>query len=355
MAAAHNQVVLLNRLLSKSVTTARRQTAPPHGGEELLDIIANQHKLGFAFEAFGPGDTDDEGERLQIAGDHDHIGLRDFRKEITPDAVFYTLLIEYVNASQKSFPVVNRATRVGRELAGDEDERGVAAIHVVVKLPASGFPDDGDYRCAIEYSPNVRRLDVEKLLCRQLKRVAARDNWIFQVGRIGSRGRPVKADEFKYRARLELAADVGRAMGFSGAKRQLAQIVFTKKLSKQEIHGPTHVKFDTVLADLEVKVSGKQAPEDEDEKRTWLSSLRQHYENIGYSTRLMFRYAGGGTMSGEVDKAVAGAVDLIMCPKEYVSLEAERPKWCSQIDMPFADKLKALLSDDSLWQRAQQS
>lgn len=356
MATGHNQVVLLNRLLSRSVTTARGQTAPPHSGEELLDIVANQHRLGLALEFFGPGDSDDEEQRILNSGDYDHVALRDYKKEITPEAVFYILLIEYVNANHKSFPVVNRATRVGRELAGDADERGVAAIHVVIKLPANGSTDDGDYRCAIEYSPSVRRLDVEKLLCRQLKRVATRDDWTFPVGRIGRRGKPVKDAEYKYRARLELAADIGRAMGFGGARQQLAQVIFTKKLSKEEIHGPTHVKYvDSVLADLEVKVSGKQAPTDEEEKRGWLAGLREHYEHRGYTTRLLFRYAGGGTMSGEVDKAVAGAVDLIMCPKEYVPLEAERPRWCAQIDLPFADRMKALLSDDSLWQRAQQN
>jgi len=356
MASGFNQVVLLNRLVSRSVANVREHKPPLHVGEGLLDIIENQFKLGLAIEYFDSGDAGlDEEERILNEDDSDSIGIRDFKKQTTENAVYVIMLIEFVNSKQKSFSVVHRKTKMGREIAGEEDERGASAAHVVIKLPVNGAKDDGDYRCAIEYSPYVRRLQIEKLLSRQLRRVATMEEWNFNVSRTSKSGRSVKDAEYRYHAKFQLVADIGRNLQ-GGAKAQLAQIVFTKRLEKQEIHGQTHVEHvDEILADMQVRISGKQAPADEEEKRSWFERIRAHFQGRGYTTKLYYRHPSGGMMSGEVDQAVAGAVDLVMCPKEYVELAAERPRWCSEIDLPFADRMKALLSDDNLWQRAQQS
>jgi hypothetical protein len=148
-------------------------------------------------------------------------------------------------------------------------------------------------------------------------------------------------------------------------------MVFTKRKERQSIGRPatvTHedvfaqVSFqvtssapaDSVLADVEYRVNANQGPDDPGERGSWASSVRKHFEDLGYQSRLYFRHAlVGPTFAGDVHPAIAGASDLLICPKEVISFSAPPRPWRPDIDSETVEKMKDILNTDSLWERAE--
>jgi hypothetical protein len=114
------------------------------------------------------------------------------------------------------------------------------------------------------------------------------------------------------------------------------------------------VPEESVLADVEIRVNASQGPSDIAEKRSWAATVRKHYEDLGYKSRLYFRHAVGGPMfAGDVHPAVAGASDLLICPKESICLSEPPKQWRPESDAETVEKMKAILDNDSLWERAE--
>jgi hypothetical protein len=158
---------------------------------------------------------------------------------------------------------------------------------------------------------------------------------------------------YRYNPRLELHADVGRSLSFAttGGK-ELAQMTFSKRSAKQSIGGKDHVKQQELIADVELRVNAKQGPEDPKERMAWLTNIRSFYEGNGYQTKLTYRHlATGGVLSGSVHKALAGASDLVMCPKELMSLKHGLRDWYAKIDGEIEEQMATFLDKDQLWER----
>jgi hypothetical protein len=342
---------LLNRMISRSVTRSRSYDAPTMSGYELLRVLERRRRNGHAIEFLGAPDDDDDVKRIAKGHGHDFIRLRHLRFEETASYRYATLLIEFVDESVRSFPVVHVQKFTGREIAGDEEERGAWAAHMVIRLPLDDAHDDGEYRCAIEQMHRVTRRDIELLLSRQLRRYSEQQSLSFTVEVEQKRGR-AKTLEFRYHPRLELHADVGRTLGGSlDGGRVLTQMVFTQRKTKQSIGKPTVVDHQDFVADLEIRVSAKQGPKDPEEHRGWVTEIRDWYQQLGYEARMYFRHPGGGALSGNLDQDVAGATDLLMCPKEIISLSGPRRYWRDRIDGHIATELKGLVDQDNLWER----
>jgi hypothetical protein len=383
----NQRFVLLNRLISVSKTRARLYEAPTHGAAELLAIIDNRRgrKVAIEFEDLKVSeDHIDEGIRLEQGKGHNFLRLRQMQWEGRPDEIRYvTLLLEHIDQDLRRFPVVHTTTFEGREIEGEADERGATAAHIVVRLPPESALNLGNYRCVIEVVPPVTRTSIERFLSCQLRREVLKDGgWMFTVTET-SRGKKPVTKEFKYFPKLELYADVGSKFdGDITDGRILASMVFTKRKERQSIGRPAHVKEEhiraeigfgatsttpidpvdtdadvleeSVLADVEIRVNASQGPSDIAEKRSWAATVRKHYEDLGYKSRLYFRHAVGGPMfAGDVHPAVAGASDLLICPKESICLSEPPKQWRPESDAETVEKMKAILDNDSLWERAE--
>ncbi len=354
MAEAPQRFVLLNRLVSRSSTRARQEHhLPTHGAEELLRLVEARLQAGLAVEFLNCVDHRDETVRIANGQGHDFIRMRQIAFSEGERARYATLLIEHVDSRVRSFPVVHTVTYRGRELAGDDEERGASASHLVVRLPLSGAYDDGAYRCAIEAVPGgVTRGLIETSLCRQLRRHCTAEGWTFSATTYDRRKKP-KTQEYKYHPKLELHADVGRKLGeIVAGGRTLTHMLFTKRSEKQSIGEPTSVKHQDFLADIEIKVSAKQAPADPEEKAGWLASIRQTYEERGFETKLYYRYAQGGLLAGSLHHDVAGATDLLICPKEIIFLTEQPKRWRDTICPEISAQMMALVDRETLWERA---
>jgi hypothetical protein len=374
--------VLLNRLISRSKTRARLYTAPTHDAAELLEIVSKRHAKGWAieFEHLKEGDDAiDEDLRITQGQGHNFLRLRQLKWEGNPqESRYVTLLLEHIDQNVRSFPVVHTTTYQGREIQGEEEERGATAAHVVILLPPESALNTGMYRCAIEAVSSISRTAIERFLCRQLRRDAVQaGGWTFSVTETGRHRRPV-TKEFKYTPRLELVADVGRSLGggLLTDGRTLTSMVFTKRKERHAIGHPTAITHEDVVADLGYRVRGKteidqpmeeevfadveckinanQGPKEPDTQRSWVSAVRKHFEDRGYETRLYFRnVAGGGVFSGEIHPAIAGASDLLICPKEIISLAKLARLWQPDIDPETVEKMKEILNTDAVWQHVE--
>src|SRR6185312_7300342 len=170
-------------------------------------------------------------------------------------------------------PVVHVQKFTGREIAGDAEERGAWAGHMVVRLPLDDAHDEGEYRCAIEQMHRITRRDIELLLSRQLRRHSEQQGLSFTVEVEQKRGRS-KTLEFAFHPRLELHADVGRTLGGSfGGARALTHMVFTRRRTKQSIGKPTIVDHKDFVADVEIKVSAKQGPDEPNQLQIWAQQI----------------------------------------------------------------------------------
>lgn len=288
---------------------------------------------------------------------------------------YVTLLFEHVNQDLRSFAVVDTTTYKGREIEGEEEERGATAAHVVIQVPPESALNLGKYRCVIEVVSPITRTSIERFFSRQIRRKIVEDGgWIFPVTEVRRRKPPV-TKEYKYTPLLQLVADVGSK--FSGSltdQRILTGMVFTKRKERQTIGRGTDVVHEdvvaevgfkatatapddpgaSVLADVEYRVSAQQGPADPAERQTWLTSVRGHFEERGYETKLYFRHAvGGPTLGGEIHPAIAGAADLLICPREVISFATPPKQWRSQIDAETVEKMKVILQKDTLWERAE--
>ncbi|MGD0635154.1 MAG: hypothetical protein ABSA13_12900 [Beijerinckiaceae bacterium] len=348
------RTIFLNRLLSSSPTQAKEKDATPtHGAYDLFKVLDQRRKRDVAIEFFGADDNKDDAIRLAKGAGKSYIKLTDI--QIREDAVcrYIICLIEYVNADERSMPVVDMKTFSGRELTGTDDERGAYTCHFIVKTPLDGAYDDANYRCALEVN-YISRRSIEHLLCRQLRRVAIDEEWAFPVWKTTKKGQVQESK--KYHAKLELASDVGRSFDMAtGHGAELSQIVFTKRHEKQNTGTQTDMIQTEFFANVSVRVSAKQGPTDPQEKVSWFRDLRQWYVQKGYEARTYFRHAKGGLVSGEMTDAIASATDLVMCPKEYIVLSTEPKRWCKTIDNEIVSKMQSLLNNDGLWEHAQQS
>jgi len=106
-----------------------------------------------------------------------------------------------------------------------------------------------------------------------------------------------------------------------------------------------------LYADVELKVSAKQGPDDPKERMQWLATIRSYYESRGYESRMYYRHIGGGILSGPVHHALAGATDLIMCQKELISLNRKPKEWYPKIRNEIKEQMIGLLNTEDLWER----
>jgi hypothetical protein len=126
-----SRTVFLNRLISRSVSSAPEEHKPEtHGLEELLGILEARRHKGHAIEFLGGLDDPNEEKRKQNGIGHDFIRLKMLRIDEIDDRPYATLLIEYVDQSSRTFPVVDVESYKGRELSGEREERGATTAHV---------------------------------------------------------------------------------------------------------------------------------------------------------------------------------------------------------------------------------
>jgi hypothetical protein len=348
----YQRLVLLNRMVSRSASRAPQEHHPPvHSALELMLILEKRRAAGIAIEYLGSTDDKDEEIRASKGEGHDLLRLSRAHFEQGSDARYITLLIEHIDQRVTSFPVVHTKTFDGRDISGDEDERGASSVHVVIRLPKEGAYDDGNYRCAIEsMSSGVTRKQIELFLTRQLRRACP--DWTFSAT-VHKRGRKPKTTEYRYYPRLELFADVGRKLGeFVSEGRTLTHMVFTKRSEKESIGQPTAILHEDVIADIEYRISAKQAPADPGEKRTWIENVKQSFELRGFESRLYYRHASGTAMGGGIHQDIAGATDLLICPKEIISLMDQPKRWRNTICPEIVGQMKALLDRNALWERS---
>lgn len=356
MAETHQRIFLLNRLMCKSVSRAPQEhKIPVPSGRELLQTIKALHDREVCVEFFDhAAEPDDFNHQARISENKGKNFIRvtaiDFQSD-GAGASYCTLLLHFVDNTVRSFPVVDIAKFSGRELAGEDDERGAFAGHMMVRLPAADEYDDGTYRCVVEAVTNITRQSVEYLLSRQLRRQAREEDLRHPVTVVGKDGKQ-KTTNYVYHPKLELAADVGRA--FSKLKGgTISRLKFTKRSEKQSIAQKTDVIHEDVFGDVEINISAKQGPDDPSMLKQWASALRTAYEQRGYKTKLYYRNAGGGTeFSGSANLAVDGATDLLMCQREVVDVPGERKSWVGSIQPEIRATMRSLLDDDTLWERA---
>lgn len=350
----HQRIILLNRLVSRSVSQAPQEhkNPPIHDGLELLKIIKKKCDDGFCIEFFDVSEESEvDKERIAANRGKNFIRVNKIEFNETTSATYCTILIDYIDNSVRSFPVVDIAKFEGRELAGEEDERGATSAHVLIRIPPVGEYDDGTYRCALEAVQNVTRQNIEYALCRQLRRNARLADWTYSVQGTDKKGKSI-TKSFKYHPRLELMADVGRVVGGVVKGSTLSRLVFTKRAEKQSALQPTAVVHDDVHADVRLQISAKQGPTDPLELKAWVNWLRDSYEKRGFTTKLYFRHVSGGEFAGGINAAIDGATDLLMCHREFIEIAGEPKKWVGSIQPHIRDAMKELVDRDELWERA---
>lgn len=353
MSGALQRIVLINRLVARSVSKAPSHAKVPiASGKSMFDALDDRRKAHSAIEFFGTSDLErdadeSEEERKARCAGLNFIWLRDLRIHQRDGFRYVQLLLEYVDQEKTSFSVVDTANLTGRDISGHENERGCVSAHVVVRLPVVAV-DSGDYRCVIEVAHSINRGMIENFLCRQLRRWALQEELTFDVSVPDpKRGNVLKP--YRFNPRLELHADVGRNLGFAtGAGSEISYLTFTKSAEKQSIAGKTHVVHDEFLAQVQLKVSAKQGPDDPGERFKWMNALRTYYQERGYKTKLSFRHLNGAIITGTLPDALAGASDLMICTKDVIALQVARD-WYATINRDVVTQSEALLDKDSLW------
>src|SRR5262249_22746050 len=120
------RLVLLNRLVSRSLSRAPDEYKPPIvPATELFGVISTRNAKGQAIEFFGLQETgkDEETEEARIARGKgcDFIFLRQMKIEERQNWKFATLLFEFVDAHKRSFSVVDIDKLTGRDIQGNSD------------------------------------------------------------------------------------------------------------------------------------------------------------------------------------------------------------------------------------------
>jgi hypothetical protein len=343
------RLVLLNNIVSRSVARTHDHKPPMHTGFDLLQLIEKRRVKKVAIEYIGASDDDDEDQRAKNGAGCDFLRLRHCRFEERNKQRYAILLFEYVDQSVRSFPVVHTTTFSGREIAGDDEERGATSAHFVIRLPGpGGAHDDGSYRCALESAPPITRRDIEAFLSRQVRRGI---DWTFSVDIPGKDGKTI-TKIYRYHPRFNLFADIGRKLGTLTDGRILSHMIFTKRHEKQNVAKPTGVLHEDVYADVELRISAKQGPEDEVQQRSWVEAITTAYKLRGFESRLYYRHIHGGTLSGEVHQAVDGAADIMMCHKEILTLTKQPKRWSVSINTEIVEGMIGLLDNNELWEHS---
>ncbi len=349
--------VMLNRIVSRSVSRAPQAFNPPLvEGDEMFKMLQERRQSGgaiefFSLEELGREAEETDADRIKRGAGHNFIWLREMHIADQGAHRYATMLLEFVDQSKTSFSVVDTSNLKGRDITGGKNERGGVSCHVMARLPIKQH-DDGVYRCAIESVHHINRGMIETFIARQLRRWAYGNELTYEVQSADKKGKMV-AKVYRYNPKMELHSDVGRSLAFAGTGgKELAQMTFSKRSEKQSIGGKDHVHQQELFADVELRVSAKQGPADPKERATWLTQIRTHFELRGYQTKLTYRHlASGGILSGNVHKALAGAADLVMCPKELMSLKHGLRDWYATIDDEIEEQMATFLDKDQLWER----
>jgi len=350
----NRRIVLLNTLVSRSTTRAKAHAPPTIPALDLFRLLERRRTKRVAIEFYRADDDVDDAERIVLGRGHDFIRLRHLRiEEDGAEFCDVILLIEFVDWSRRSFPVVDTNTYDGREIEGEESERGGTTAHVVARLPKEGRLDLGSYRCAIEVVHPISRADIQYLLCRQLRRHSKAEEWAFPVTVVDRKSGRETTKEYRYTPLLEFMSDVGRRLNVATEERELSLMVFTKRHERHSTAQPSAIVHEDFLADVEYRVGANQAPADPEEKKSWLEGIKSDFELRGFKTRLFYKHPNGAVISGEVHQAVAGAADLLMCPREHISLARLPKTWVSTINSEVVTKMRALLDRDELWEHSQ--
>lgn len=252
------RIVLLNHFVSRSVSRAPEEHKPPtHSAYDLLQIVEKRRTKKIAIEYFGATDDDDEAVRAKNGSGHNFFRLRHCRFEERGKLRYAVLLFEFVDQTITSFPVVHTMNFTGREIAGEDEERGATSAHFVIRMPGpGGAHDDGMYRCALEAVAPITRRDVELFLSRQIRR---ENNWEFSIDMPGKAGKK-NTKVYQYHPRFNLFADIGRRVGSLTDGRILTHMVFTKRGEKQNVAKPTGVLHNDYLRGCRTKNFGQARP-----------------------------------------------------------------------------------------------
>ncbi|WP_029586408.1 hypothetical protein [Bradyrhizobium sp. URHD0069] len=159
--------------------------------------------------------------------------------------------------------------------------------------------------------------------------------------------------DYHYHGKFDLVADFSRKLSHaSGDGKTLSQIIFTKRSERLSVGQQTAVKHEEVITDVEVRISGKQAPAEPQERQGWLTRIRNNWEGQGFQTKLYYRYASGGVVGGNLHRDIESATDLMLCPREFITLTKPPKRWTAKFNQEIIGKLKEILKKDELWQRA---
>jgi hypothetical protein len=344
---AFDRYVFLNYIFSRSKTRAPREFSPPlHGARELFSMLTALYAKGGAI-VYLDAEDDDDPAIAQINRDQSSaIRIRHLQMYETQTNDYVCFLAEHIDNMARSFPVVNRRSFVGRDLEAEAEERGATTAHVVVRLPKEGAFDAGSYRTVIEVVQGVTRRHIDVLLNRQLRQLT--EDWSFPVSfpeRKGARSRK----DYKYRPKLELNADIGRSVTGGPRNSVLSHMVFTKRSERLNTGQEAEVDYIDVIADIEYKIAANQGPENADERQTWLTRIRQRYESIGFSSKLYFRHAAGFILPAGIRHDEATAADMLLCPREIVTIEDEDRRWRAALSEPTLQAMFAIVDRDELW------
>ena len=95
----NERIILLNWLISRSVTRSR--THKPHTVpmQHLLEILQSRRTKGIAIEFHNAKDSPKEDERETLGLGHDFTRLYDITTEKVGSFVYVTMLIKYANMS----------------------------------------------------------------------------------------------------------------------------------------------------------------------------------------------------------------------------------------------------------------
>lgn len=348
------KIILLNWLLSRSATRARNHTPPIHGAPELLDILAARKTQGIAIEFVKSDDDDDDTLRISQGTGKSYTRIYDIHVDETKEFRYVCFLIKHVDVTGHSFSVEDIKEYIGREISGSDDEHSVTSVHLMIRTPIDESQFDiGRYRCVLDAVSPLSRSHIEHFLCRQLRRYSDGLEWKFSVTEQTGRRKSPTTREFRYTPKLELNAEVGRSFeaGAPGAK-ELSYMVFTKRSEIQTIGRGALVDHDEFLANVEYKILASHGPVDSAEKLSWVAKIRNHFTGNGFDFKLYYRHINGAQMGGEVHQAVSGAADLLMCPKEFVTLASPVRSSESKVNSSLATVMKEILDRDEIWGRS---
>jgi hypothetical protein len=197
----------------------------------------------------------------------------------------------------------------------------------------------------------ITRSEIEALLCKQLRRAAEVQDLTFPV-QVQRKEGGFEQKNYRFNPRLELAADVGRRLPAGADGRILSHMIFTKRSEKQTIGKGTATDHQEFEADLQFKVSGSQGPEDPVQRKAWAERIADWYRERGLEVNCYFRHANGHIEGGRLHKAIAGATDLLMCPRTQIALKKAPKTWVSSISSEIEAALRELVDRDDLWERS---